>query len=178
METLTMADWNMLTLVGADRPGIVSRVTRALFDCGCNLGEASMIRLGGNFTIMLMVSGEQPCASMLEALRPVAEELALRIHLDPVPGGLHRHVVPNLQVRVTGADRAGIVADVTEVLAELGFNILELESDVAGAAERPVYIMNIQGYCERTVEDVQAALAALGTRGVSVDVAPVEILIG
>ena len=31
-------------------------VTRALFEGGCNLGEASMIRLGANFTIMLMVS--------------------------------------------------------------------------------------------------------------------------
>jgi glycine cleavage system transcriptional repressor len=173
-----MPDWNMLTLVGADRPGIVSRVTRALYTCGCNLGEASMIRLGGNFTIMLMVSGERPCEDVLEALRPVADELGLRIHLDPVPGGLHRHLVPNLQVRVTGADRAGIVADVTEILADQGFNILELESDVAGDVERPVYIMNIQGYCERTVEDVQSALSALSTRGVSVDVAPIEILIG
>jgi glycine cleavage system transcriptional repressor len=173
-----MPDWNMLTLVGADRPGIVSRVTRALYACGCNLGEASMIRLGGNFTIMLMVSSERPCEEVLEALRPVADELALRIHLDPVPGGLHRHLVPNLQVRVTGADRAGIVADVTEILADQGFNILELESDVAGDVERPVYIMNIQGYCERTVEDVQTALSALSTRGVSVDVAPIEILIG
>jgi len=173
-----MADWNMLTLVGADRPGIVARVTRTLYACGCQLGEASMIRLGGNFTIMLMVSGERPCADILDALRPVSEELALRIHLDPVPGGLHRHLVPNLQVRVAGADRAGIVADVTEILAEQGFNILELESDVAGDEDHPVYIMNIQGYCERTVEAVQKALSALGSSGVSVEVAPIDVLIG
>lgn len=173
-----MADWNMLTLVGADRPGIVSRVTRALYACGCNLGEASMIRLGGSFTIMLMVSAERPRAEILEALRPVCGELALRAHLDPVPGGLHRHLVPNLQVRVAGADRAGIVADVTEILAEAGFNILELESDVAGDEDHPVYIMNIQGYCERTVEALQGALSALGPSGVSVDVAPIDVLIG
>ncbi|WP_296804671.1 ACT domain-containing protein [Thiocapsa sp.] len=173
-----MPDWNMLTLVGADRPGIVSRVTRALYTCGCNLGEASMIRLGGNFTIMLMVSGERPCEELMAAVRPVAEELGLRVHLDPVPGGLHRHLVPNLQVRVFGADRAGIVADVTEILAEHGFNILELESDVAGDAQHPVYIMNIQGYCERTIEEMETALSALSTRGVSVDVAPVDVLIG
>jgi glycine cleavage system transcriptional repressor len=173
-----MPDWNMLTLVGADRPGIVSRVTRQLYRSGCNLGEASMIRLGGSFTIMLMVSAERPCEELMAGLRAVADELGLRIHLDPAPGGLHRHMVPNLQVRVFGADRAGIVADVTEVLADQGFNILELESDVAGDAQRPVYIMNIQGYCERTIEEVQAALSALSTQGVSVDVAPVDILIG
>lgn len=173
-----MPDWNMLTLVGADRPGIVARLTRALYELGCHLGEASMIRLGGNFTIMLMVSGERSCADIREALRPVADDLGLRLHLDPVHGGLHRHLVPNLQVRVVGADRAGIVAEVTGILAEQGFNILELESDVAGVEERPIYIMNIQGYCGQTLESVQEALLTLTDRGVSVDVAPVDVLIG
>ncbi|NIQ01387.1 MAG: amino acid-binding protein, partial [Nitrospinaceae bacterium] len=45
----------MLTLVGKDRPGIVARISEALFQGGCYLGEASMARLGGNFSIMLMV---------------------------------------------------------------------------------------------------------------------------
>ena len=173
-----MPDWNMLTLVGADRPGIVSRVTRALYGIGCNLGEASMIRLGGNFTIMLMVSSERPGLEVLDALTPVAGELGLRVHLDPLRGGLHRHLVPNLQVRVMGADRAGIVADVTEILTEHGFNILELESDVAGDQERPIYIMNIQGFCGETLETLEAALATLTAQGVAVDVSPVDLLIG
>lgn len=173
-----MPDWNMLTLVGADRPGIVSRVTRALCQLGCNLGEASMIRLGGNFTIMMMVSGEHSDDAILAALAPVASELGLRVHLDPVQGGLHRHLAPNLQVRVMGADRAGIIADVTDILAAHGFHILELESDVAGAQARPVYIMNIQGYCDHTLETLNAALATLSGCGVSVDVSPVDVLIG
>ncbi|MGQ9660320.1 MAG: glycine cleavage system protein R [Thermochromatium sp.] len=176
--TETLTDWNLLTLVGADRPGIVSRVTRALYECGCTLGEASMIRLGGNFTIMLMVSRARPDTEILDALAPVVQELDLRLHLDPLSGGLHQHLVPNVQVRVTGADRAGIVADVTEILAEQGFNILELDSDVAGRPERPVYIMNIQGYSDRTIEALAAALAPLVARGVSVDVSPIDVLIG
>ncbi|MFZ0791878.1 MAG: ACT domain-containing protein [Chromatiaceae bacterium] len=173
-----MSDWNMLTLVGADRPGIVARVTRALYGAGCNLGEASMIRLGGNFTIMLMVGGPRSCAELKADLSPIADELGLRLHLDPVRGGLHQHLVPNIQVRVAGADRAGIVADVTEILAQHGFNILELESDVAGDAERPVYIMNIQGYCDRTLESLEQALSGLAADGISVDVAPIDVLIG
>jgi glycine cleavage system transcriptional repressor len=168
----------MLTLVGADRPGIVARVTRALYGAGCNLGEASMIRLGGSFTIMLMVGGERSCEELQAALEPVAVELGLRLHLDPVRGGLHEHLVPNIQVRVAGADRAGIVADVTEVLAGEGFNILELESDVAGDAARPIYIMIIQGYCDQTLESLEAALSGLAAKGISVDVAPVDVLIG
>jgi glycine cleavage system transcriptional repressor len=168
----------MLTLVGADRPGIVARVTRAIFEGGGNLGEASMIRLGANFTIMMMVSGDGKSAELEHAVSQVAADLGLRFHMDAVAGGLHRHVVPNVQVRVTGADRSGIVADVTGALAEVGFNILELESDVVGDEERPVYIMNIQGYSERTIETLQAAVAGLLEEGIAVDISSVETLIG
>lgn len=173
-----MAEWNMLTLVGEDRSGIVARVTRALYQAGCTLGEASMIRLGGSFTIMMMAKGSHTPEELARVLAPVVDALGLRLHIDPVAGGLHRHVVPNVQVRVTGADRAGIVADVTCALAEAGFNILELESDVAGSAERPVYIMNIQGYCAATIETLQQAVSRLAAEGIAVDIAPVETLIG
>lgn len=173
-----MADWSMLTLVGADRPGIVARVTRAIFDAGGSLGEASMIRLGGNFTIMMMVSAQGREAALERAVSPVASELGLRFHIDPAEGGLHRHMAPNVQVRVTGADRSGIVAEVTGALADAGFNILELESDVAGDEERPVYIMNIQGYSDRTVESLEAAVEKLVREGIAVDIASVETLIG
>ncbi len=170
-----MNNWKMLTLVGGDRPGIVAGVTDALFQNGWNLGEASMIRLGGNFTIMMMVAGEGDVEAVL---KPVTEKLGLRLHVDPIEGGLHRHVIPNILVRVVGADRAGIVAQVTGVLAAQGLNILELESDVAGSEEQPVYIMNIQGYTEASVESLQAAVKGLGEQGVDVQVAAVETLIG
>jgi len=168
-----MSDWKMLTLVGEDRTGIVAGVTDALFQNGWALGEASMIRLGGNFTIMMMVRGE---GDVHAVLAPVVEAMGLRLHVDASSGGLHQHLVPNIQVRVTGADRAGIVAQVTGALAESGFNILELESDVAGSEERPVYIMNIQGYAEATLESLEAALARLGD--VDVSVSAIETMIG
>ncbi|MCP3672361.1 MAG: amino acid-binding protein [Gammaproteobacteria bacterium] len=170
-----MNNWKMLTLVGKDRPGIVARVTDALYQNGWNLGEASMLRLGGNFTIMLMVSG---AGEVEPTLQPVAQELGLRLHVDPIEGDLHSHVVPNIQVRVVGADRAGIVAQVTGQLAEAGLNILELESDVAGSAETPIYIMGIHGYADVPVEDLQQAVSDLVDQGIDVTVSGIETLIG
>jgi glycine cleavage system transcriptional repressor len=169
-------DWQMLTLVGEDQPGIVARVTDALFRGGCNLGEASMIRLGGNFTIMLMVRGEANVLSSLVA--PVADKLNLRFHLDPIHGVLHQHPSPNFQVRVVGADRAGIVSQVTGVLAQSGFNILELESDVVGSDDAPVYIMTIQGYAETALETLESALGEMDDGEIEVNISPIETLIG
>ena len=168
-----MSEWKMLTLVGEDRPGIVARVTDALYRAGWNLGEASMIRLGGNFTIMMMVAG----SGEIEAtLAPVIRDLGLHLHVDPIKGELHRHRIPNIQVRVNGADRAGIVSQVTGALAENGFNILELESDVAGSPRQPVYIMNIQGVSATPLEQLEQVLA--GLEGVDVSVSSIETLIG
>ena len=167
----------MLTLVGQDKPGIVAAVTRVLYAAGMSLGEASMIRLGGNFTIMLMVSAAGSEQEVQSVVEPVARDLGLRLHVsDMEQGGLHKHRLPNYQVRVTGADRAGIVAQVTGVLADQGFNILELESDVVGTDSKPVYIMNIAGYAEADLETLQQAMA--GLEDIDVRVSAVETLFG
>lgn len=173
-----MTQWTMLTLVGEDQPGIVARVTDALYGAGCSLGEASMIRLGGNFTIMLMVSSALDEPALEAVLQPVVTGMGLRCHLDPIGGGLHRHLAPNVQVRVWGADRAGIVAQVTGALAAVGFNILELDSDVAGTVSKPVYIMSIQGFSDATLERLRGAVAGLAGQGIEVDISAIETLIG
>ncbi|MCU7905330.1 MAG: amino acid-binding protein [Candidatus Thiodiazotropha sp. (ex Epidulcina cf. delphinae)] len=171
-------NWQMLTLVGEDRPGIVARVTDALYKGGCILGETSMIRLGGNFTIMMMVNGGQSEQALASYIAPVAEQLRLRFHLDPMHGGLHQHRIPNFQVRVNGADRAGIIASVTGVLAGCGFNILELDSDVVGSTDKPVYIMTIEGYAEAGLEVLESALNQLESEEIDVHVSSIETLIG
>ena len=170
--------WHMLTLIGEDRPGIVAAVTRALFEFGLNLGETSMLRLGGNFTVMMMVSGAQDEDALRERLTPGVEALGMCLNIDPIQAHLHEHLVPNIQVTVSGADRAGIVAQVTTALAESGFNILDLESDVAGTAEKPVYIMQIAGVASVPVEVIEQALLPLREDGVDVNVSAIETYIG
>ena len=170
--------WHMLTLIGEDKPGIVAAVTRALFEFGLNLGETSMLRLGGNFTVMMMVSGEHSEAELRDRLKPVIEAQGMCLNIDPIKAHLHEHLVPNIQVTVTGADRAGIVAQVTGALAEAGFNILDLESDVAGTADKPVYIMQIAGVADVAVEVIERALVPLREEGVDVNVSAIETYIG
>ena len=169
--------WHMLTVVGADRPGIVAKLTEALFRGGCNLGEASMARLGGNFSIMLMVEGGD-AAALERLVRPVTDALGLRLHLDPIHGELHQHVEPNVQVTVYGADRPGIVAQATAALANAGFNILDLNTDVGGTPEQPIYIMLIEGYVAEGVAAVERAIVSLRASGIEVRVTALDTMIG
>ena len=173
-----MANWYMLTLVGKDQPGIVAKVTSALFEAGCNLGETSMIRLGDNFTVMMLVQGEAGETRLREALEPVLDALSLVLHIDPVQAGRQTRPVPDVRILVHGADRTGIVSRVTTLAAQAGLNIVDLESDVGGSAAEPIYILQIEGVATQGVEAVQDALASLQADGVKVDVQPIETLIG
>jgi glycine cleavage system transcriptional repressor len=173
-----MSNWYMLTLVGADRPGITAAVTRALFDNSMNLGEASMLRLGGNFTMMLMVSDAAGADAVQQAVAPVAQKFGFRLHVDAIEGRLHEHIEPNVHVRVSGADRAGIVARVTGALAEAGLNILDLSSDVAGSEDEPVYIMQIEGVADADIDTLRAAVAELSEEGVEIAIQSMQTLLG
>jgi len=173
-----MQHWHMVTLIGEDRPGIVAGITRVLFDAGCTLGEASMMRLGGNFTIMLMARCDRDAESLRAVVEPVARSLGLRAHVDPIEGRLHRHVEPDVHVTVSGADRAGIVAETTGALFEAGLDILNLESDVAGSVEEPIYVMHIEGRALGGIDPLRVALAGLRDRGIDATLTRVESFVG
>ncbi len=175
---MTEDKWYMLTLVGKDRPGIVAHVTSALFEGGGNLGEASMIRLGGNFSMMLMVQFAGNLHALHELIDGVAGSLSLHVHLDHIEGRLHDHLQQDVRVSVYGADRAGIVARVTGVLAEVGLHILDLESDVAGTEAEPVYIMTIEGHAGEGIAALESALEIVKQEGIDASLEPIDIMLG
>lgn len=171
--------WYMLALVGEDRPGIVARVTAALFDGGCDLGEASMMRLGGNFTIMLMVKFAGTTKALEDILKTEVDSLSLHMHIDRIEAHLHTHLEPDVRISVYGADKMGIVAKVTGALAETGLHILDLESDVAGETDKPIYVMHIEGHAAEGIEALQSALDVVTKEaGIEAHLEPIETLIG
>ena len=173
-----MTDWYMVTVVGHDRPGIVANLSRTLFEGGWSLGESSMARLGGNFSIMMMVQGSRTASDLEQQVSPIAESMGLRVHIDRIDAEMHHHLEPNVEVRVYGADRAGIIADVTGLMADAGLNILDLNSEVSGTAESPVYVMVIDGIVEGGADKLEPAAEELNKKGLKVDIEAVETLVG
>jgi len=173
-----MTHWYILSVVGKDRSGIVSHVTAALYEGGCNLGETSMIRLGDSFTIMMMVRHDGTVKSLQGILSTVADSMGLHVHIDKMDGHLHRHAEPDVQITVYGADRPGIVAHVTGALAEAGLNIVNLDSDVGGSNESPIYIMHIDGVAGEGIPALESALDVVIKEGVDAKLTPIETMIG
>ena len=175
----TKNKWYMVTLIGKDRPSIVSHVTAALYDGGSNLGETSMMRLGGNFSMMMMVEFSGRTKELQDVLSSVTESMGLHLHIDHIEAKLHEHKTPDVRISVYGADRAGIVSKVTTVLAEAGLNILDLESDVAGDKDKPLYIMHIEGEASEGVKALASALQIVKDEDdVDAELVEIDTLIG
>lgn len=141
----------ILTLFGQDRPGIVAQVTRVLFETGCNIADSSMTRLGGEFTVMLVVwlPDDLTASDLSEHLTPVVSEMALDLQIKPLAPDAILSTNPTPPEReciisVLGADQPGIVYRVADLIQKTGGNVLDLYTHVIGSTGRPIYTMIIE----------------------------------
>lgn len=157
---------------GLDRPGIVAAVTGALYDQGCNLEDCSMTILSGHFAMMLLVKGPDGVSaeSLEAALKDAGEPLGLTLAVREVGDEALGAEIEGEPYMVTayGADRPGIVHQVSELLAREGVNITDLETKVLGPDDDPVYAMHLEVVApdgldvERLREHLQGAARELG----------------
>jgi glycine cleavage system transcriptional repressor len=133
-----------LAAIGRDRPGIVAAVAKVLYEQGCNVEDSSMTLLRGNFSMMLVVAApEGTTASALgAALAPAGKDMGLTYAvLDVEDTADVPH--PSHALTVYGADKPGILYRVTEVLAQAGVNITDVNSRLVGA-DTPVYALLLE----------------------------------
>ena len=156
-----------LTIVGRDRPGIVSQVTEILFKLGCNLADSSCSILGGQFAMILILGHPEftDRKSFGDAFKPL-EDADLTVALRVLkPGGEIRSNIDGdlCMISVYGSDKPGIVYRVANVLGEKKVNITDLNTKLVGTEERPVYVMVIEAALPEGVreEDVDNWLAAI-----------------
>ncbi|MDP7610892.1 MAG: amino acid-binding ACT, partial [Nitrospinaceae bacterium] len=73
----------------------------------------------------------------------------------------------------------GIVAETTGALAEAGLSILNLESDVGGTVDTPIYIMEIDGVAEEGIDVLEVVLDRLAReKNVETRLVPIDTLMG
>ncbi len=123
----------LLTVVGADRTGLVESLARRIAELGGNWEEARLAHLGGQFAGIVLVTIDQARADELVAVLRGLGGSGLQVTAHPAAGKTAAATGTRVRIDVTGDDRPGIVREVSRVLAERGVNIEELESAVASA---------------------------------------------
>lgn len=124
----------VMTVIGADRPGLVESVASLVASHGGNWLESRMSRLGGQFAGILRV--EVPAereAALAAALKDLAGKgLSVVIHSDKASAPVAKSELRALEI--IGQDRPGIVQQITRALAAHGVNVEELETECVSAA--------------------------------------------
>lgn len=146
--TARMPNYALLTSVGADRPGIVAAITGVLFENDCNIEDSQMASLGPDFACMLMIRMPEGMVSdqLLRKLDPTAAQFGLQMHmhdLRPEEASETRSAQQRHLIHVYGADRKGIVAQITKHLAAQRVNITNLHTEVIHH-QKPLYVMMIE----------------------------------
>lgn len=154
----------VLTAVGPDRPGLVSEIASAIHGAGANLEDSRMAILGGEFALLLLLSGPERAATAVEqAALPLGERLGLRVLSKRTGPGRHRDFLP-YRIGVTGLDRPGIVLRISEILARRGVNVASLESRVVYAplSGTPLFVLEaeLQLPSEVALSELRRELAA------------------
>ncbi|MFC6288101.1 glycine cleavage system protein R [Nocardioides sp. GCM10027113] len=122
----------LLTVIGDDRPGLVSALSAPITAHGASWERSQLARLAGKFAGVLLVAVADDRRDALIADLRALEGSGLRVTVDPtdVPA---EPVTQRLHLDLLGADRPGIVAEISAALAERRVSIEELATDVREA---------------------------------------------
>ena len=115
----------VLTLVGPDRTGLVEMVARAVAEHGGNWLESRMARLGGQFAGIVRVDGGHNVDALVAALEAL-DGGALRVLVARGGAAATTEGGVAWTLDVVGADRAGIVHEVSGAIAASGVNVESL----------------------------------------------------
>ncbi len=119
----------VITLVGADRPGIVERLAQAVLDHQGEWIDSRMANLGGQFAGILRIALP---AERRDALKQALEAFdGLQVNIaetgEPVAEQGYR-------LQLLGQDRPGIVHRVTRELAHSGASVEDMETEIVEAS--------------------------------------------
>lgn len=60
----------VITAVGPDRPGLVDELTAFLLEVGANVADSSMVNLGGQFALLILVQISEDRIATVQADAP------------------------------------------------------------------------------------------------------------
>jgi glycine cleavage system regulatory protein len=122
----------VIAVIGRDRPGLVNAVSEVVTAGGGNWLDTHMASLSGQFAGILDVSVPTAKADALIAALKTLEAQGLKLIIERA-GDAASITGKVMALDLIGADRPGIVRDLSRVLAAQNVSIAELETErVAG----------------------------------------------
>lgn len=120
----------IFTLVGPDKPGLISKLSKAVYERGGNWLGSNFSHMAGHFAGFVHI--DLPIEKHDELIELFNNHPDLHIHL--VSG--QAQVISDhqtAQITIMGNDKAGIVQELTRVLNQFNLNIIQFDSSCTSA---------------------------------------------
>lgn len=125
----------VINAIGKDQPGIVNTLSLAIFDAQCNITDSRMAVLGGEFAVILLVSGsDEAIAGVTTHLDNAAEKLALTITTKKTSSREANETLVPYIIEAIALDHPGIVYQLASFLSNKQINIESLTTESYAAA--------------------------------------------
>lgn len=123
----------VLTVIGADKPGLVEALSSAVASHDANWEESRMAQLAGQFAGILRVTvDDTQRAALIRELGELERE-GLRVVTTISDAPATEEPTQLLRLELLSDDRAGIILDISRALAGLDVNLEELSSEITSA---------------------------------------------
>jgi glycine cleavage system transcriptional repressor len=130
-----MSNFLVITSLGSDRPGIVKDLSKFIVDHECNIEDSRMNVLGGEFAIMLLVSGKWNNIAKLESQLPTLQkqlDMTIVSKRTDIRKGA-KNLLP-YAIDVISMDHPGIVNNLADFFSSRNINIEEVNTSSYAAA--------------------------------------------
>ena len=125
----------VLSIIGADRAGLVDALSEVIVEHGGSWERSHVTELAGVFAgVVLARVPPDRSEAFREALRPLHDRGLLDVSLRAAGADEPDGDAPVIRFEVVGADRPGIVHEVSHRLAELDVGIVDLQTWTESAA--------------------------------------------
>ncbi|QLE85432.1 glycine cleavage system transcriptional repressor [Shewanella sp. Scap07] len=162
-----MSNHLVITALGSDRPGIVSRFARLASECDCDIVDSRMALFGNEFTLIMMMSGSWASITKMETSLPA---LSVELELMTVTKRTSKHTplnyVSRLEVTFNGKDQRGTMKRITQFLADRSLDLAAVrshaEEDSDGNPTQNVFLtINVPEKVD--IDKLEVSIAELAT---------------
>jgi len=130
-----MTEQLVITALGEDRPGIVDELSNALTAHELNIEDSRMSVLGGEFAILMLVSGAgNSINAFMDETSSLEASLRMKLLVKPTRKKAETQTLAPYAVEVVSMDHPGIVRDIAQFFSSRKINIIELETSRYAAA--------------------------------------------
>lgn len=120
----------VITALGEDRPGIVDELSSTLFTHDLNIEDSRMSVLGGEFAILLLVTGsEQAVNNFIDRKQEAESALNMTLTVKATKTAAPSQTLIPYDVEVIAIDHPGIVHKLASFFSGRQINIVDLETD-------------------------------------------------